>query len=66
MMRKVEAKRHSSNNLVRRQGLREIKQSFFDCLRRRMYGTGLFQCVSAHNCVGADNRSSHEYSQPCQ
>ena len=27
-MRKVEAKRHSSNNLVRRQGLREIKQSF--------------------------------------
>lgn len=28
MMGKVEAKRHSSNNLVRRQGLREIKQSF--------------------------------------
>jgi len=28
IMRKVEAKRHSSNNLVRRQGLREIKQSF--------------------------------------
>ena len=28
IMRKVEAKRHSSNNLVRRQGLREIKQTF--------------------------------------